>query len=401
MSPRQGPAAAPRPPAARPWWTVTTREISVKLRDRAFLLSTVVTVLLVAGSIAASALLGGRAAEHVLATAAPDAAPVAARAAQALAADGDDTLTVHAAHSPDAARRAVAQETADAALLRGLDGWTVVGKDGVDPGLARVLEQAVAEETLAANARAAGTTAEELTAGAEVRTELLSGEADRGPVRLVMGFVFAFLFYLAAILFGTAIAHSVLEEKQNRVVEILATAVPVRQLLHGKVLGNSLLAFGQLALYAAVGLVGVNVTGAAADVGWVLAASGWFVAFFVAGFAAQACVWAVLGSLASRPEDLQTSTGPIMTVLVGALLLGLYAEGAWLTAASFVPVVSSVAMPVRLLGGEVAWWQPVLSLAVALAAAWTLLRLGERIYRRAVFQGGRSLTWREAARLEP
>ncbi|KUG55352.1 multidrug ABC transporter permease [Kocuria rosea subsp. polaris] len=391
---------SPRPPAARPWWIVTAREISVKLHDRSFLLSTVVTVLLVAGSIAGSALLGGRAADHVLATAAPEAGPVAARAAQALADSGDDTLTVHSAHSRDAARRAVADESSDAALLRGLDGWTVVGKDDVDPGLARALEQAVAEETLAANARAAGTTAEELTAGAEVRTELLSGRQDRGPVRLVMGFVFAFLFYLAAILFGMAIANSVLEEKQNRVVEILATAVPVRQLLYGKVLGSCLLAFGQLGLYAAVGLVGVNVTGAAADVGWVLAASGWFVAFFVAGFAAQACVWAVLGSLASRSEDLQTSSGPILTVLVGALLVGLYAEGAWLTAASFVPVVSSVAMPVRMLAGGVAWWQPVLSLALALAAAWVLLRLGERIYRRAVFQGGRSLTWREASRLE-
>lgn len=391
---------SPRPPAARPWWIVTAREISVKLHDRSFLLSTVVTVLLVAGSIAGSALLGGRAADHVLATAAPEAGPVAARAAQALADSGDDTLTVHSAHSRDAARRAVADESSDAALLRGLDGWTVVGKDDVDPGLARALEQAVAEETLAANARAAGTTAEELTAGAEVRTELLSGRQDRGPVRLVMGFVFAFLFYLAAILFGMAIANSVLEEKQNRVVEILATAVPVRQLLYGKVLGSCLLAFGQLGLYAAVGLVGVNVTGAAADVGWVLAASGWFVAFFVAGFAAQACVWAVLGSLASRSEDLQTSSGPILTVLVGALLVGLYAEGAWLTAASFVPVVSSVAMPVRMLAGGVAWWQPVLSLVLALAAAWVLLRLGERIYRRAVFQGGRSLTWREASRLE-
>jgi ABC-2 type transport system permease protein len=389
-----------RQPAARPWWIVTAREISVKLHDRSFLLSTVVTVLLVAVSIAASALLGGRAADHVLATAAPDAAPVAARAAQALAESGDDTLTVHSAHSPDEARRAVADETADAALLRGLDGWTVVGRDGVDPALARVLEQAVAEETLAANARAAGTTAEELTAGAEVRTELLSGGQDRGPARLVVGFVFAFLFYLAAVLFGMAIANSVLEEKQNRVVEILATAVPVRQLLYGKVLGNSLLAFAQIGLYAAVGLVGVNVTGAAADVGWILAASGWFVAFFVAGFAAQASVWAVLGSLASRSEDLQTNTGPIMTVLIGALLVGLYAEGPWLTAASFVPVVSSVAMPIRMLDGGVAWWQPVLSLAVALAAAWVLLRLGERIYQRAVFQGGRSLTWREAARLE-
>nr|WP_083665072.1 ABC transporter permease [Kocuria sp. CNJ-770] len=260
-----------RPPAARPWWTVTAREIAVKLRDRSFLLSTAATLVLVAASIAASALLGDRAAEHVVATAGPEAAPVTARAAQALADAGEATLTVHSAGSADAARAAVAAESADAALLLELDGWTVVGRDGVDPGLGRALEQAVADATLAANARAAGTTAEELTAGAEVRTELLAGGTDRGPVRLAMGFAFALLFYLSAVVFGMAVAHSVLEEKQNRVVEILATAVPVRQLLHGKVLGNCLLAFGQIALYAVVGLVGVNVAGTAADVGWALA----------------------------------------------------------------------------------------------------------------------------------
>ena len=396
-APRTGTATAAG--TARPWLIVTLREVAVKLRDRSFLLSTLVTVLIVAASIAASAFFGSRAEHSTVATSSGDGARIAALAGETVAADGDDTLEVVRRDSAEGARAAVAEDAADVALLRGTDGWTILGRDEVDPALAAALTDAVAEAVLEDSARAAGTTAAELTAGSTVTTEVLQGE-DHGPLRLVMGLVFAFLFYLAAIVFGMAIANSVLEEKQNRVVEILATAIPIRQLLYGKVLGNSLLAFGQIALYAAVGLVGVNLTGTAGDVGWILGASGWFVAFFVAGFAAQASIWAVLGSLASRSEDLQSNTGPIMTVLVVALFAGIYAKGAWLTAASFVPIVSSVAMPVRLLGGDVPLWQPVLSLLVTAAVAWLLLRAGERIYQRAVFQGGRSLTWREAARLE-
>ncbi|MFH5824157.1 ABC transporter permease [Georgenia sp. AZ-5] len=178
------------------------------------------------------------------------------------------------------------------------------------------------------------------------------------------------------------IANSVLEEKQNRVVEILATAIPIRQLLYGKVLGNSLLALAQIALYAVVGLVAVNVTGVAGDIGWILSASGWFIAFFVAGFAALASVWAVLGSLASRSEDLQSNTGPVIGVILVALFAGLFAEGTWLVAASYVPVISSVAMPIRMLGGDVPVWEPIVSLLVTVVAAYLLLRLGERIYQR-------------------
>ncbi|MGD3580285.1 ABC transporter permease, partial [Xanthomonas citri pv. citri] len=107
-------------------------------------------------------------------------------------------------------------------------------------------------------------------------------------------------FYMAAIVFGMAIATSVLEEKQNRVVEILATAIPIRQLLYGKVAGNTVLAMVQLALYAGAALLALTFTGTADSVGTLIPASGWFLVFFLAGFLILASAWAMIGSMASR-----------------------------------------------------------------------------------------------------
>ncbi|MFX5634542.1 ABC transporter permease, partial [Acinetobacter baumannii] len=71
---------------------------------------------------------------------------------------------------------------------------------------------------------------------------------------------FGIVFLIAASTFGGTIAQSVVEEKQTRVVEILISAIPVRALLAGKVLGNTVLAMAQIVLLAAVAVIGLAVT---------------------------------------------------------------------------------------------------------------------------------------------
>lgn len=383
--------------AATPWVTVMTREISVKVMDRAFVLSTVLTVLGIVGFTAFMFFMGER--TTTFSVAATDSRSVAV-AETAREAAGEKTRIDVVEVPPDEARDLLGREDVDASVAREDNAWVLTTKHSLDGSLGELLSDAAREVTERSNAAAAGTTVEQLAAGSEIRVRTLSEQPDRGTAASVLGFVFAMLFYTAAIMFGMAIANSVLEEKQNRVVEILATAIPVRHILYGKVAGNCLLAYAQIILYGAIGLLGVNLLGRTDAIGWVLQASGWFVAFFVVGFAAQASIWAVLGSLASRTEDLQSNTGPILTVLVGALLVGLFARGTWLAVASYVPLVSSVAMPVRMLTETVAWWEPWLALAVCAIFGLIMFRLGERIYQRAVFQGGQALTWRKALKLE-
>ena len=89
-----------------------------------------------------------------------------------------------------------------------------------------------------------------------------------------------------------------------------------------------------------------------------------------------------------------------MALIFAALAAGLFASGQILVIASYIPVVSSVAMPIRLLNTDVAFWEPIVSLLLALVAAVALLHLGEKIYRRAVMQGGSALSLRKAMKLE-
>lgn len=385
-----------------PWLIVTLREVMVKMKDRGFVIATLVTTALIVAGVVFNAFMANRGDDYTVAVSSDVGQSVVALAdEEARNDDGNITFTAEQAGSDDDALAQVRSEDADAALLQDADGtWILTGKTEVDSGLSRAISASLEGYVLASNAADAGIAPEALLEGSTLEESLLEGNAENQMIASITGFVFSFLFYMASIIFGMTIANSVVEEKQNRVVEILATAIPIRQLLYGKVLGNTVLAMMQLALYGGAALLVLNITGTAEMAGSIIPASGWFLVFFLFGFLILAAMWAVLGSLASRTEDLNSSSTPVMGVIFAALFVGLFAKGQFLVIASYVPVVSSVAMPIRLLNSEVAVWEPILSLIVALAAAVALLHLGEKVYRRAVMQGGGALTLRKALKLE-
>jgi len=210
----------------------------------------------------------------------------------------------------------------------------------------------------------------------------------------------ALLFFVTAIGFGLAIAQSVVVEKENRIVEILAATVPLRALLWGKVLGNSLLALAQVLAVALAAVVGLLVLGAEGlDMIPAVGVVGlWFLAFFVVGFLALASLWSVAGSLATRQEDLQSTTLPGQMLLLIPYLIAVTGNDRAIEISSFVPIASSMTMPARLVDGDVALWQPVVSLALSAAGAVLLIRLGARWYERSLLQTSRRTTYRELLR---
>jgi ABC-2 type transport system permease protein len=387
---------APRTSGQAIWPIVMMREIVVKLRDRNFVVGTVVTLLLIAGALGLQAFLAGKSNEITAAVTGDGARQVMQQVEQTSAQRGDElVLTVTDAADPAAVQAAVRDGKADVGLIHAADGWQLVGKTDVKSSVTVSVTESVRDRTLAQNAAGAGTTVAALTAGGTVTTQLLEADSNEG-LKIAVGFIFSFLFYFASIMFGMAIATSVVEEKQSRVVEILVSAVPLRQLLAGKVLGNVALALAQMVLFVGVGLVGMAFTSYAPQIGLVAASAGWFLVFFVAGFAALACLWAVAGSLATRNEDLQSTTPVLTTILMVAMFVGLLGEGTVRVVGSYIPVVSAISMPQRLLAGEAAWWEPIVSLLVTLAfAAWTMV-IGERLYRRSILHTGRRLGVREA-----
>lgn len=385
-----------------PWLIVAGREIAVKLRDRGFIISTLSTLAIIVIAFGASFLMASRTETTTVAVAEPAAAQLVAAADEApeQAGAGPTELLVEERADAAAVTDAVRSEQVDVGLVREDGGWTLVGRDSVPGSVTASVSSAVAAAALDANAREAGTTVEALTAGSHVGERLLEEGASDEGVRFVAGFAFVFLFYMAAILFGYAIANSVVEEKQSRIVEILAAAIPLRQLLVGKVVGSTVLALGQMTIFVGLGLLGLSFTDYSSMLPAIGAAAGWYLGFFLLGFVALAALFAVAGALATRAEDVQSTASPLIMAVAVAAFSGLFLEGAGLTVASYVPLVSVVAMPLRLLGGEAAWWEPVLSLGVTAAFTAGVILLAERIYRRSLMQTGGKLTYRQALALE-
>lgn len=115
---------------------------------------------------------------------------------------------------------------------------------------------------------------------------------------------------------------------------------------------------------------------------------------------ALSCLWAVAGALASRTEDLQSTQTPVTMLVVLMFFGGLFLDGTARTIASFVPPVSALLIPIRMLDGGVAWWKPLLAMVLLVGFAALLVLAAERVYRRALMQTGGKLSLRQAWRLE-
>jgi ABC-2 type transport system permease protein len=387
------------------WMIVATREIVVRALNKGFLIGLAVTVAMIGGLVGFTSYMESRTETFDVVVVATD---DAAATALASAADGsgaadapDDKieLTVVRVDSAAAAEAALEDETADAWLssgATGTDGWTLSGWREPDSGLARLIESTVRDQVLADRAADAGTSMDALTAGSEIETERLDGNPVDPQIVFMAGFVLAFLFFMGAVGSGAMIAGSVIEEKQSRLVEIIATAVPLRQLLAGKIIGSSVIALAQNLLLAGVGLVGVSFTDLSAILPAMTATLLWFVVFFTVGFVALAALYAVAGSLASRTEDLQYTTSPLMMLLMAVYVVTFSAEGVLERVLSYVPPASIVSMPVRVLNGDALWWEPLVSLLLLVAATFGAVLLSERAYRGALMQTGGRVSWKTA-----
>lgn len=384
------------------WRIVAAREIAVKLRDRNFVISTVVTLVVILASLVLTGFLSSRPDKIDVAITGSDTS-VVLETANTLASNAGTDVSFIA--RPVADRAAVEQLVREDEVDVGLvpadpSGWQLIGKTAEDDNATTYITAAAQQIALQRNAAVAGVSLDELARGATVTYDLLEkGAIDPGLAKIV-SFVFAFLFYLASVLFGMSIAQSVVEEKQNRIVEILASAMPLRQLLIGKVVGNAALAFAQLTLFVGAGLIGLAATGKGAQLGQIAGAAGWFIVFFLVGFLALASLWAVAGALATRSEDLQSTSTPLGLLIMIVLFAGIFLTGTARVIGSYIPIMSIVAMPARLAEGTAAWWEPFIALALMAVATYAIVVVAEKIYRRSLMQTQARLTMRQALALE-
>ena len=338
---------------------------------------------------------------------------------------GADPYRIEPVGDPDAARQQVRDGDLDGLLSveRREDGdlsWEAFTDASLmDPRLVAV-RQAATQVTIGDRLQRAGVDpgeAGEIFAPTAFEVTPIDPEAagdddpDFGP-DYVLSNVLVILTFMAVVTYGSWVATSVAEEKSSRVMELLITAAHPRQLLAGKVLGNGAAGLTQYVVVLAAVLVAVLLQGFIAER---LFGSGGgasldqldlvvlipFALLFVPGFMLYCILYAGLGSLASRQEDVTQVTGPMLFLGMGGYFVAFVAmatpDAAWIKLLSLIPFFSPYLLPTRfLLGTPPAAWEWLVAGALMLLFLLGALWVAARIYSAGVLLYGQRLSLRSA-----
>lgn len=237
---------------------------------------------------------------------------------------------------------------------------------------------------------------------------------------LILGMVMGFSIYLMVLLYGAAIMNGVVEEKQDRVVELVMSSLPARDLMFGKVIGIGAAGLLQMTLWVvAAAVVVVNgpeiagLLGASDEVVSQLAQnpvlptlplSGVlvFLAFFAGGFLLYATVYSILGAVATTAQEAQQLVFPaIIPLILGFFMMFAALEnpdGTIAVVGALIPFTSPLVMPVRVALTGIAPLELALSLALLLATSYAMILVGAKIYRVGVFSTGKRASFGEVVR---
>ncbi len=142
----------------------------------------------------------------------------------------------------------------------------------------------------------------------------------------LIGLAFSFILWSLVLTGASILLNSVMEEKSNKILEVLLSSASATEILAGKVLGVAMLTLSVLVVWGGIGAAGLIAAApsVAADVAGVLMANGlifYFIGYMVGGYLMYAVLFAAIGAFCETPRDAQTLMGPIMMVLVVPLLV--------------------------------------------------------------------------------
>jgi ABC-2 type transport system permease protein len=379
---------------------VARREVSTRIRDKTFLISSAVILLLVLGGMVFQVLVASGANKLTVGVVGDRAALQPALVAQGKAVGSDVTVVGLADES--AARASLASGDVDGALVGGLSAAPrLLVQREAGSSLTAAVEAAVGRLALTRQLAGAGITHLDVP---QVAVTALHPGSDPTGERTGVAVIGVVVLYSLLIMMGNFVAQGVVEEKSTRVVELLLATMRPWQLLAGKIIGLGLLGLGQIVAIAVVGVSSALAFDVVTLPGQLVGTALSVVAWFILGYAFYAAVFAGAASLVSRQEDLASVVTPMTVLLVVGFVVAVQSagnpSGTMATVASYIPGLSPMVMPIRLAGGGAAWWEVVLAVVVMLVAIVGVVRLGGRIYAGALLRTSGKTKLREALRAE-
>ena len=381
---------------------VATREFTERLRSKAFVISNLVVLVVILGSVLAPALFIDDDPTTSLGVIGDEAAAVGELAVgQAAAFDLD--VEVVALDDRAAADQSLLDGEVDAVLL---DAASAVVERSMGPRLSSLLASAANAHRLDAVLDEAGVAPEmraQLFAVAPLQVEALEERDEAIDVfdpSILVVYAAVFLLYGLLVIYGQWVSQGIVEEKQSRVVEVLLASMRPSELLGGKILGLGALGLLQIVLFAGVGVGGLLATGVLDIPAASWGALALVVPWFVLGYLLYASLFAMAGALVSRVEDLQSVVMPVIIVLVFALFAAQFAlaapDSVVASVAGVVPFTAPIVQPILISAGMASWVEVAVSILLAAALIAVLIPLAGRVYRGGVLRTRGRVPLREA-----
>ncbi len=269
------------------------------------------------------------------------------------------------------------------------------------------------------------------------------GQQSYAQERAVIGFFFGYFMFIFIFMYGVQVMRGVMEEKQNRIVEVLISSVKPFQLMMGKIIGIAMVGFTQFILWilltGTIMIVGLSVLGASKFDPAALAQQGvttemrdqiiqqqipeaasgldtdkisdvieqvnfplvllTFLFYFICGYLLYSSLLAAIGSAVDSETDTQQFMFPVTLPMIIAIIVAQIAVVNPTSPAvlwcSFIPFTSPIVMMVRVAMGSAPVWQLLLSMAMLVLTFIGTTWLAGRIYRTGILMYGKKVSWRE------
>ncbi|RKN61404.1 ABC transporter permease [Paenibacillus ginsengarvi] len=260
-----------------------------------------------------------------------------------------------------------------------------------------------------------GLTAEQrakLNAPVSLQTiQVQEGSSGKTESQMVLAYVLVyallFLLYMTVIGYGNMVATEITAEKSSRVMEVLISSVSPLKQMFGKIIGICLLGLVQIAVFIAVVTANLfipqnmeKLRSLNIEMGDIqLSLIGYFVLFYLLGYFIYATIFASVGSLVSRTEEVGQAIMPVMFLIIAAFMIAMFGlqnpNAPFVVAMSFVPFFSPLIMFLRIGMSDPALWEVWLSIAITAATMLALGWLAAKIYRVGVLMYGKRPTFKE------
>lgn len=221
------------------------------------------------------------------------------------------------------------------------------------------------------------------------------GEAIGAPIALV------FLMFILTMMGAVPLLQAVMEEKSQRIAEVLLGSVKPSEFMGGKVIGGVAVSLTAATVYVIIGVISMRRAGLTEYVPYDVIP--WFFAFLLLNITMLGSLMASLGSACNDAKEAQSATMPalmpLMIPMFTLMPIALEPNGTFATTLSLIPIFTPVVMLMRLAGpSTIPAWQPWAGLAGVLAVTLAVIWGGGRIFRVAILMQGKPFNFSSVVR---